>query len=189
MRCGLASKHSLFSRRVGPLGVLVIVAVGAALTYGIAQLLPTPDKPEPTAQATPTAAADCRELDPPYGPPPDGFEYRPVAESKRAQTVKALRLDEAEGKVDVRDVTQTSSGIALGSLVGVPSKTPAKYASSLVAAAEVGGSEVSRGRGFAIVPLESGQGVAVGVKGCRTVLFTAKDPNAVRALATTIFSG
>jgi len=184
----LARKESLFSRRVGPLGVLLIVAVGVALTYGIVQVIPKPDEDEPVAKATPTAVADCREVDPPYGPPPDGFEYRAVEESKRAQTVKALRLDESEGKVDVRDVTQTTTGIALGSLVGVPSKTPAKYASSLVAAAEVGGSKVSRGKGYAIVPLESGRGVAVGVKGCRTVLFTAQDPNAVRAIAAVLFT-
>lgn len=184
---------SLFNRRVGLLGSLLIVGIGFALIVVIAQFLPSKGDDKETASATPPASASsvptaCQELDPPYGDPPNEFTYEPVAESKRAQTVKALRLDEAEGKVDVRDIRQTTSGINLGSLVGVPSKDPANYASRLVASAQVGDSKVERGNGYAILPLNSGAQVAVGVKGCRTVLISAQDPSAIKFVAAVLFS-
>jgi hypothetical protein len=39
-----------------------------------------------------------------------------------------------------------------------------------------------------IVPLSNGRGVAIGIKGCRTVLISAQDPNATTFLATAIFN-
>ena len=45
-------------------------------------------------------------------------------ESRRAETVKALKLDEADGKVDVLAAKQTSSDLSLGEIVGVPSQDP-----------------------------------------------------------------
>lgn len=182
---------SLFNRRVGPLGAVLIVGIGIALTVAIAQVLPEKEKPQPTAAtATPTATAtaECTPLDPPFGTAPDDFVYEPVTEDKRKQTVEALRLDEAEGKVDVRDAKQRSSGLALGSIVGVPSKDPARYASDLVASVQAGGAKVDRQSGYVIVPLSNGKGVAVGVKGCQTVLISAQDPNATKFLAAAIFS-
>lgn len=182
---------NIFNRRVGPLAALIIVAVGLAVTVAIAQVIPKPEREEPptTASATPTAAATpCQELDPPYGEPPDEFSYVPVDESRRAQTVKALRLDEAEGKVDVRQAKQTTSGLSLGEIVGVPGKDPADYASRLIASSQTSGAEVQQGGGYAILPLASGKGVAVGVKGCRTVLISAADPEAIKFLAAAIFS-
>jgi hypothetical protein len=180
---------NLFNRRVGPLGALIIVAVGLAITVAIAQVIPKRERePEKTASATPTATATaCQALDPPYGEAPSDFEYVPVAEAKRAQTVKALRLDEADGKVDVRQARQTSSGLSLGEIVGVPGKDPADYASRLIASSQASGAEVEQGRGYAILPLASGKGVAVGVKGCRTVLISAADPEAIKFLAAAIF--
>jgi len=43
-------------------------------------------------------------------------------------------------------------------------------------------------KGYAIIPLENGQKVAVGVRGCDTILISAQDPNAVRFLAENVFS-
>jgi hypothetical protein len=182
---------SLFNRRVGPLGALIIVAVGIAVTIGIAQLLPKKDEAEKTATATATATAAptaCKALDPPYGAPPQDFTYDAVDEARRAETVKALKLDEAEGKVDVLAAKQTSSNLSLGEIVGIPSQDPAQYASSLIASFQTGGAKVEAGNGYAILPLESGKQVAVGVKGCRTVLISALDPEAVKFLAAAIFT-
>lgn len=186
--------RSLLNRRLGLLGTVIFLAVAIAAIVAVAQFLPSKgdDEPERTA-ASPTATATakpsaCKPVDPPYGTPPDDFTYAPVEEAKRAQTVTALRLDEAEGKVDVREARQTSSGLSLGSIVGVPSKTPDEYATDLVASVAAGGAEVQRANGYAIVPLKSGSSVAVGVKGCQTVLVNAQDPNAVQFLAAAIFS-
>jgi hypothetical protein len=180
---------SFFNRRVGPVVALVFLAVGMAAVVAVAQLLPEKqDEPAKTASATPTpTATPCTEAEPPYGEPPRDFTYEPVAESRRAQTVKALKLDEAEGKVDVRQAQQKSSGLSLGEVVGVPSKNPADYASRLIASSEASGAKVEPGNGYAILPLASGKGVAVGVKGCRTVMVSALDPNATKFLAAAIF--
>jgi hypothetical protein len=70
----------------------------------------------------------------------------------------------------------------------VPSKNPAKYASDLVASVQTGGAKIERQAGYVIVPLANGRGVAVGIKGCRTVLISAQDPNATKFLAAAIFS-
>ena len=177
---------SLFNRRVGPLGALLIIAAGIAITLAIAQLLPEPEPAERSATATATPRP-CQALEPPYGEPPPDFAYEPVPESRRAQTVKALRVDETEGKVDVRQAKQTSSGLSLGEIVGVPGKDPARYASSLIASSQASGAKVEGGRGYAILPLASGKQVAVGVKGCRTVLISALDPEATKFLAAAIF--
>ncbi|WP_121255586.1 hypothetical protein [Solirubrobacter pauli] len=183
--------RSLLNRRLGLLGTVIFLAVAIAVIVVVAQFLPSKgDESERTA-ATPTATAEatpCQELDPPYGTPPQDFDYVPVAEDKRAQTVKALRLDEAEGKVDVRDVQQSSSKLNLGSLVGVPSKDPIDYASRLIASSQATGSEVQRAGRYALIPLQSGKQIAVGVKGCRTVMITAADPEAVKFLASAVFS-
>jgi hypothetical protein len=183
--------RSLLNRRLGLLGTVIFLAVAFGAIVLVAQLLPSKGDDKERASATPTATAaatECKALDPPYGTAPQDFAYVPVAEDKRVQTVKALRLDEAEGKVDVRDVQQTSSKLNLGSLVGVPSKDPADYASRLVASVQTTGAEVERGNGFALVPLESGKKIAVGVKGCRTVLISAADPEAVKFVAAAVFS-
>jgi hypothetical protein len=180
----------LFNRRVGPLAALIIVAVGLAVTVAVAQVLPAPDDDPEAAKASATPTAEptpCRALDPPYGEPPQDFAYEPVPEARRAQTVKALRVDEAAGKVDVLRAQQRSSGLSLGEIVGVPSKDPARYASSLIASSQASGAEVQGGRGYAILPLASGKGVAVGVKGCRTVLISAQDPEATKFLAAAVF--
>ena len=163
---------SLFNRRVGPLGALIIVAVGIAVTIGIAQLLPKKDEPEKTATATATATAAptaCKALDPPYGSPPQDFTYDAVDESRRAETVKALKLDEADGKVDVLTARQTSSGLSLGEIVGVPEPGPREYASSLIASFQSGGAEVDarqRLRDPAARERQAGRGRR---RGCRTV--------------------
>ncbi|MBE2315549.1 hypothetical protein DVA67_006150 [Solirubrobacter sp. CPCC 204708] len=171
----------LFNRRVGPLGALVIVAVGIALTVAVAQLLPERDEPETAATPTPTATP-CKALDPPYGKPPQDLTYDPVDAATRAQTVEALHPEEGGGKVDVREVRQ--GGVVVGRIVGVTSRDPTKYAARLIASAD---GELERGTGYAILPLESGARVAIGVKGCRTVLVNARDTDGTRLLAAAIF--
>lgn len=185
--------RSLLNRRLGLLGTVVFLAVAIAVIVVVAQFLPSKGDENERTAATPTptataSAAPCKALDPPYGSPPQDFAYVPVTEDKRAQTVKALRLDEAEGKVDVRDVQQTSSKLNLGSLVGVPSQDPSDYASRLVASSQATGAEIERASRYALIPLQSGKQIAVGVKGCRTVMITAADPQAVKFIASAIFS-
>jgi hypothetical protein len=178
----------LLNRRLGPLGVLVVVLIGAAAAYGIAQVVPKKgDDGDPKATPTPTAIA-CTPAPSTFGDPPDTFTYDKVDEKTRAKTVKALQLDEADGPVEM--VKAARGGLTLGQLVGVPDTTdPAEYAASLVASAQGGGAAVTRGKGYAIIPLQGGQKVAVGVRGCDTILINAQDPNAVKFLADTVFSG
>ena len=183
--------RSLLNRRLGLLGTVIFLAVAFGAIVAVAQLVPSKGDDKERASATPTATAaatECKALDPPYGTAPQDFAYVPVAEDKRVQTVKALRLDEAEGKVDVRDVQQTSSKLNLGSLVGVPSKDPIDYASRLIASSQATGAEVERASRYALIPLQSGKQIAVGVKGCRTVMISASDPEAVKFIAAAIFS-
>ena len=178
---------SLFNRRVGPLGALIIVAVGIAVTIGIAQLLPKQDEAEKTATATATATAAptaCKRSTRPTARRRRTSAYDAVDESRRAETVKALKLDEAEGKVDVLAAKQTSSDLSLGELVGVPEPGPGEVrVLARSRASRAAARRSRRGNGYAILPLESGKQVAVGVKGCRTVLITAQDPDAVKFLA------
>jgi hypothetical protein len=181
--------RNVFNRRVGIVGSAIIVGLGFALTVAVAQLLPEKKRPQP-AKATPTASAvACTPQDPPYGAVPEGFAYAPVADAARKQTVKALDLDEAAGRVDVRQAQERASGAVYGRIVGVPSKNPIDYAARLVASAQASGTKVERAAGYAFIPLESGTQVAVGVKGCRTVLISGQDRAATRSLAAAVFSG
>ena len=175
------------NRRLGPVGILIVVAIGVATTFAVVQVVPKKEN-EPTASATPTPTPTaCKPAPTTFGEPPDSFTYDKVDEKTRASTVKALNLDEAEGKVEMVKVAR--GGLTLGQLVGVPDKTdPAEYASSLAAAAEGGGAEVTRGKGYVVIPLQNGQKVGVGVRGCNTILINAQDPNAVQFLAENVFS-
>jgi hypothetical protein len=178
----------LLNRRIGPVGIAIIVAIGVAVTYAIVQVVPKKGDDEPVASATPTpTATPCTPAPTTFGEPPDSFTYDKVDEKTRATTVKALNLDEADGKVEMVKVAR--GGLTLGQLVGVPDKTdPADYAASLVAAAQGGGANVTKGSGYAVIPLENGQKVGVGVRGCNTILINAQDPNAVQFLAANVFS-
>jgi hypothetical protein len=168
------------NRRVGlPVVLVIFVAVIAGLVL-ITPALQGDDEPE-AVQETPVAAA-CTPVADPFGSPPDGFTYDKVDEDTRQKTVAALRLDAAG--VDMRAARQ--GALTLGTLVGVPSKDPQAYMDELVSTAEKR-SPVSRQQGFALLPLESGTVVAVGVRGCTAVLISAQDPNAVRFLATAVF--
>jgi hypothetical protein len=178
----------LLSRRLGPIGITVVVVIGIAVTYAIVQVVPKQGDDEPTASATPTATATaCKPAPTTFGEPPDSFTYDKVDEKTRATTVKALKLDEAEGKVEMVKVAR--GGLTLGQLVGVPAETdPAEYAASLVASAEGGGADVVHGKGYSVIPLSTGQKIGVGVRGCDTILINAQDPNAVTFLAANVFS-
>ena len=180
--------RGLLNRRLGPVGVVIIVLIGAAAAYGIAQIVPKKDNGE-TPTPTPTASVvACTPAPSTFGEPPDTFTYNKVDETTRAKTVKALQLDEADGPVEM--VKAARGGLTLGQLVAVPDNTdPADYAASLVAAAQGGGAAVTRGKGFVTIPLQNGQKVAVGVRGCNTILINAQDPNAVKFLAENVFSG
>ena len=174
------------NRRLGPVGILIIVAIAIAVVYGVLQVVPK--KENPTASATPTPSViACKPAPSMFGEPPDTFTYDKVDEKTRANTVRALKLDEADGKVEMVKVAR--GGLTLGQLVGVPAKTdPADYAADLVAAAESGGAKVVHGKGYSIIPLQTGQKVGVGVRGCNTILINAQDPNAVDFLAANVFS-
>jgi len=169
------------NRRVGlPVVLVIFVAVIVGLVLLTPVLQGDDDAPE-TAKETPVAAA-CTPVADPFGSPPDGFAYAKVDEETRAKTIAALRLDEAG--VDMRAARQ--GPLTLGTLVAAPSKDPQAYVDDLVSTAEKR-SPVSRQPAFALIPLESGTVVAVGVRGCTAVLISAQDPNAVRFLATAVF--
>jgi hypothetical protein len=176
--------HALqvLDRRLGLKAVLAVVVVTVALVWGLTQLIGNdPDETAPvTASATP-----CKEAADPYGTAPDGFEYEQVDEATRAKTVKALNLDEAGGRVDMRAARR--GGLTLGTLVGVPSKDPGAYAIGLVRTAERGGAPVTKRDGYAVIPLAGGSVVAVGVRGCRAILINAQDSTAVPFLADAVF--
>lgn len=176
----------LLNRRLGPVGILIVVAIGVAVTYGVVQVVPKKGDDEPKATPTPTMVA-CQPAPNTFGEPPDSFTYDKVDEKTRASTVTALKLDEADGKVEMVNVARGK--LTLGQLVAVPDTSdPADYASSLVASAEGGGAKVVHGKGYAVIPLTSGQQVGVGVRGCNTILINAQDPNAVTFLARNVFS-
>ena len=134
-----------------------------------------------TATATP-----CKEVADPFGPPPDTFAYEKVDEKTRAKTVKALGLDEAGGKVEMRAARRT--GLTLGTLVRVPSEDPGAYADELVTTAEQAHAPVTKAKGYDVLPLSGGSVVAVGVRGCATILISAADPSAVPFLADAVFA-
>jgi hypothetical protein len=80
------------------------------------------------------------------------------------------------------------TGLTLGTLVRVPSKDPAAYAGNLVSTAESAGAPVTKRTGYAVLPLQGGTVVAVGVRGCATILISAQDSNAVPFLADAVFA-
>ncbi len=131
-------------------------------------------------------ASACGDPSNPYGSPPDNFTYEPAEEAARAKAVESLDLSESGGRVEMTLVRRT--GLTLGSIIGVPSDDPEAYADEIVTRAEKGGAGVTHGTGYALIPLSSGTGVAVGVRGCRTVLITAQDPAAVQYLATVVLT-
>ena len=163
--------------------------VGAVvLTWGLSQLVAKDPDAEPETQATVTAApTPCTPVGDPYGAAPDGFAYEKVDEATRVKTVKALKLNESAGRVDMRAARR--EGLTLGTLVGVPSKDPGAYAMQLVTTAERGNAPVKKADGYAVIPLTGGSVVAVGVRGCQTVLISATDPTAVPFLADAVFAG
>jgi hypothetical protein len=175
------------NRRLEPVGVLIVVAVGIAITFVVVQVVPKKDE-QPVARVTPTPTPTaCKPAPTTFGEPPDSFTYDKVDEKTRASTVKALKLDEADGKVEM--VKAARGGLTLGQLVGVPDRTdPTEYASSLAAAAQQGGADITRAKGYVVIPLRNGQKIGVGVRGCDTILINAQDPNAVQFLAENVFS-
>jgi hypothetical protein len=178
----------MLDKRLGPIAVLGVVIFAVALGLGVSELIAKHRDPAPTAQATGTptpAPTPCHDAEPPYGSAPDGFKYEEADETTRRKTMTALHLDDKAGRVDMRLVRRT--GLTLGSIVGVPSKDPADYASTLVATAQSGGANVTKSNGYALIPLTSGQQVAVGVRGCRAVLISSQDPNATKYLADNVF--
>jgi hypothetical protein len=175
----------VLDHRLGLKAVLAVLVVTVAVVAGISQLITKdPDQPaHGAAAATPTA---CRETADAYGTAPDGFKYETVDEATRAKTVKALNLDESGGRVDMRAARR--EGLTLGTLVGVPSRDPNIYVTELVKSAQTGGAPVTKKKGYAVIPLNSGTVVAVGVRGCRAVLISATDPTAVPLLADSVFA-
>jgi hypothetical protein len=184
----MPDKVPLMQRHLRLPALLVVIAFALVLAWGLSKLVAPDDAKDPqTAQSTATAAATpCQDVAKPYGDPPEGFTYAKVDEATRAKTVKALNLNDAGGRVEMQKVTR--GGLELASIVGVPSKNPAEYASNLAAAAQGGGANLTRGNGYMLIPLESGQNVAVGVKGCKTILISAQDPKATQFIAENVFS-
>jgi hypothetical protein len=174
----------VLDRRLGLKAVIAVLVVAVAAVAGISQLIAKdPDKP---AERSAAAPATCVETADAYGAAPDGFAYEKVDEATRAKTVKALNLDEAAGPVDMRAARR--EGLTLGTLVGVPSRDPDTYVAELVKSAQTGGAPVTKKQGYAVIPLDSGMVVAVGVRGCRAVLISATDPKAVPFLADAVFA-
>jgi hypothetical protein len=178
----------VLDRRLGLPAVIGVVVVALALAIGLSQLLEKDDDADggaPAARVTATATP-CTDAAEPFGTPPDTFKYEKVSEKTRESTVRALDLDEAGGKVEMRAARRT--GLTLGTLVRVPSKDPAAYAGNLVSTAESAGAPVTKRAGYAVLPLQGGTVVAVGVRGCATILISAQDSNAVPFLADAVFS-
>ena len=162
-----------------------MVVCAVALAFGLSQLIkkdPATGSAEVTATATP-----CQDVSDPFGPPPDTFTYEKVDEKTRAKTVKALNLDEAGGKVEMRAVRRTE--LTLGTIVRVPSDDPGAYASQLVDTAQSAGAPIKKAKGYSVLPLQGGSVVAVGVRGCSTMLISAPDSSAVPFIADAVFAG
>jgi hypothetical protein len=70
----------------------------------------------------------------------------------------------------------------------VPSKDPSAYADELVTTAERANAPVEKAKGYDVLPLAGGSTVAVGVRGCATILISASDPSAVPFLADAVFA-
>ena len=176
----------MLDRRLGLKAIIAVLLVSAAVVAGISQLIAKdPDKPADGSAATAVPTA-CVETADAYGVAPDGFKYEKVDEATRAKTVKALNLNESGGPVDMR--AERREGLTLGTLVGVPSTDPAAYVSELVETAQSGGAPVKKRKRYTVIPLASGSVFAVGVRGCRAVLISATDPQAVPFLADAVFA-
>jgi hypothetical protein len=174
----------VLDRRLGWKGLLVVAVIGIVVIGALSQLLKK-DDPAPSASATATATP-CQDVADPFGTPPDTFKYEKVSEKTRASTVKALNLDEAGGKVEMRAARRT--GLTLGTLVRVPSQDPSAYAEGLVETAERANAPVKKSKGYDVLPLQNGSVVAVGVRGCATILISAPDPTAVPFIADAVFA-
>jgi hypothetical protein len=175
----------VLDRRLGLKSVIAVLVVTVLAVAGIAQLIKK--DPSGSADVSATAApATCVETADAYGTAPDGFKYEKVDEATRAKTVKALKLDEAAGRVDMRAARR--DGLTLGTLVGVPSLDANGYVAELVKSAQTGGAPVTKKKRYAVIPLDGGTVVAVGVRGCRAVLISATDPKAVPFLADAVFA-
>jgi len=177
----------LLNRRLGPVGLLIVAVCGVAVAFGLSKVVPKKHD-DPVASATPTPTVQpCTRAASTFGDPPDTFSYEKVDAKTRANTIKALGLDQSEGQVEMVKVGR--GGLTLGQLVGVPDDTdPADYAASLVASAQGSGAKVTKGKGYAIIPLSNGSKVGVGIRGCDTILISAQDPNAVQFLAENVFT-
>lgn len=177
----------MLDRRLGLKAIIGVLVVTFAVLAGVTQLIGKDSDKSPDGNASVTAVPTaCVEASDPYGTAPDGFKYEKVDEATRVKTVKALRLDEAGGRVDMRAARR--GGLTLGTLVGVPSPDPAAYAKDLVKSVQSGGAPVTRKKGYSVIPLNGGTVVAVGVRGCQTVLISAQDPTAVPFLADAVFA-
>jgi hypothetical protein len=178
----------VLDRHLGPKALVVVVIFALALGWGLSQLVKK--DPEETAgngaASVSATATPCKEVSDPFGSPPDTFAYEKVDEKTRANTVKALNLDEADGKVEMRAARRT--GLTLGTLVRVPSADPSAYANQLVATAKRANAPVKPGKGYDVLPLAGGSVVAVGVRGCATILISAPDPSAVPFIADAVFT-
>ena len=126
-----------------------------------------------TATATPSA---CKALDPPTAPrrrtSPTTRWTRPARGDGQGA---AARRGRRPGRGPGGEADQQRAH-ASGSSSASRARTPRDYAASLVASAQTGGAGSKSGNGYAIMPLQSGQKVAVGVQGCDTVLISAQDP-------------
>ena len=136
----------MLDRRLGLKAIIAVLVVTFAVLAAVTQLIAKdPDKPDGNASVTPAPTA-CVEASDPYGTAPDGFKYEKVDEATREKTVKALRLDEAGGRVDMRAARR--AGLTLGTLVGVPSPDPAAYVQDLVESVQSGGAPVDAQEGL-----------------------------------------
>ena len=177
----------MLDRHLGPKALVGVVVLALVLAWGISQLIKKdPDDPATGSAEVTATATPCQAVSDPFGPPPDTFAYEKVDEKTRAKTVKALNLDEAGGKVEMRAARRT--GLTLGTLVRVPSKDPGAYADELVTTAERANAPVKKSKGYDVLPLAGGSVVAVGVRGCATILISASDPSAVPFLADAVFA-
>jgi hypothetical protein len=177
----------VLDRRLGLKAIIAVLVVAFAVVVGISQLIKKdPDQPGDGSASVTAAPTPCAETADAYGTAPDGFKYEKVDEATRAKTVRALNLNEAGGRVDMRAARR--EGLTLGTLVGVPSPDPGAYVSELVQTAQTGGAPVKKKQGYTVIPLSSGSVFAVGVRGCRAVLISATDPKAVPFLADAVFA-
>jgi hypothetical protein len=179
----------VLDRHLGPKALLVVVVFAFVLAWGLSRLITggKDDPPASTSAAVSATATPCVKIADPFGAPPDSFTYEKVSEKTRAGTVKALNLDEGGGTVEMRAVRRT--GLTLGTIVRVPSDDPGAYASQLVDTAQRAGAPIKKAKGYDVLPLQGGSVVAVGVRGCSTMLISAQDPTAVPFIADTVFAG